>query len=571
MSNVAHLPIEADRYGACVRQIYLRGINATGLSMRAQVRPAGDTPGPPLIDLQTVTNANAEGLRLVEVTIADGVPTSHVELVINETTLETLPYLGEVGSPTELRWDWQMIVANRKRRIARGAFTITGDGVTGADNAPEDRPPSWLSSSAATSGMRTGATLTFGDESVAITIDGTDLLAPMAEDAKGAAVRAESAAASIDNRAGYGAYEDALVAFTDRDGNVFAHINDHDQLNVGNNVFGSVGGEDLALLAAAGGEVYQRVDRDGGHHLPGLAGSVQDQISALGGVRGYRLYTFVDADTPNWRLRAYRCSKRTGLFVEEQVTHTGLPAGLTVRDPAPKPMGGRTWLVHTAYGYGTGAGASKIGLAVALNGLDFKHVALVDVAAMLPNAQSAWASELTVDQGGRIRLFVSVWLGASAKNDRNQDTKVFKTYWLYPTRPDLTAWALGGEVAGAALPANAIDVNFAFYNGFYWMPVKDELTRRLKLCWSTSITGPYDDGRPIVLGNTSVEGGELTIEPSGRFWLLFDQYEVDGVNQAYSDDMGVTWSPPRRVTISPPVVDGAGNHSPPRHGSLIAI
>ena len=186
MSNVATLPIEADRYGACVRQIFIRGMDLTGVVMRAQVRLIGDTPGSPLVDLQTVTNGNAEGLRLVGVDTVDGLPVSHVELVINETTLEGLPYAGELGSPTQLLWDWQIILAGRKQRIARGEFTITGDGVTGADYAPTNRPQAWSRSFSPSAGMRTGATLTFGDEIATITIDGANLLAPLAAQAQDA-------------------------------------------------------------------------------------------------------------------------------------------------------------------------------------------------------------------------------------------------------------------------------------------------------------------------------------------------------------------------------------------------
>lgn len=186
MSNVATLPIEADRYVACVRQIYLRGLDLSGVPMRAQVRMTGDTPGTPLVDLQTVTNGNAEGLRLVGVETVDGLPISHVQMVINETTMEALPYAGELGSATELRWDWQLTLSGRKQRIARGDFIITGDGVTGADNAPSNRPAAWSRSFSPTGGMRTGATLTFGDEIIAIEIDGASLLAPMVKQAQDA-------------------------------------------------------------------------------------------------------------------------------------------------------------------------------------------------------------------------------------------------------------------------------------------------------------------------------------------------------------------------------------------------
>ncbi|GEM_PF-5605480 len=214
MSNVAHLPIEADRYGACVRQIYIRGLDLTGVAMRAQVRLTGDTPGDPLVDLLTVTNGNAEGLRLVGVETVDELPVSHVELVINETTMERLPYAGELGSPTELRWDWQVTLAGRKQRIAKGEFVITGDGVTGADNAPANRPQAWSRSFSPTAGMRTGATLTFGDETIEVSVDGANLVAAEVVRAVTAQDRAEAAQQRADVSAG--AAQGAARYFTTR-------------------------------------------------------------------------------------------------------------------------------------------------------------------------------------------------------------------------------------------------------------------------------------------------------------------------------------------------------------------
>ncbi len=195
MSNVAYLPIEADRYGACVRTVRIVGLDLTGVAMRAQVRLAGDTPGAPAVDLQTVTNGNAEGLRLTQVTVAGGVPTSVVEIVINEATMKSLPYAGEIGDATHLAWDWQATLAGRKQRIAKGPFVVAGDGVTGADNAPADRAQGWSHSLSQTGGMRVGATLTFGAEVTEISIDGAGLVAPLVEQATDAAQQASTEAA----------------------------------------------------------------------------------------------------------------------------------------------------------------------------------------------------------------------------------------------------------------------------------------------------------------------------------------------------------------------------------------
>ena len=196
MSNVALLPIVADRYTPCVRTIRIVGLNLTGITMRAQVRPGGDVPGAPLVDLQTVTNGNAEGLRLVSVATAGGVTISTVELVINETTIEGLPYEGEFGDATQLAWDWHATLSGRKRRIAKGAFQVLGDGVTGADSAPTKRPVGYGNGQSTPSGMTTSATLTFGDDVVLISIDGADQLAVIVAEAEAAADRADAATAS---------------------------------------------------------------------------------------------------------------------------------------------------------------------------------------------------------------------------------------------------------------------------------------------------------------------------------------------------------------------------------------
>lgn len=198
MSNVAYLPISADRYQPCVRQIYIAGLDLTGVPMRAQIRSGGDVPGSALVDLQTVTNGNAQGLRLVGVDTVNGLPNSHVELIINESTMEALPYAGEIGDVTPLAWDWQITLAGRKQRIAKGEFLILGDGVTGADVAPSNRPMAYGYRTLSAGGMRDGATLTFGSQTVEVRVDGANLLAPLSAAASASAASAEVSAQSAD-------------------------------------------------------------------------------------------------------------------------------------------------------------------------------------------------------------------------------------------------------------------------------------------------------------------------------------------------------------------------------------
>lgn len=190
MTSVAYLPIVADRYGPLVRHLYVAGLDLTGVPMRAQIRFSGDSPGKPYVDLLTVTNGNAQGLRLVEVTTdAQGLPTSHVEIVINETTMEGLPYAGELGDAVQFAWDMQITLAGRKRRLAKGEFEITGDGVTGADAAPVNRPIGYGRPVQPITSPWKAARLTFGEEQVTVSIVDAELVAPLV----GAAERARDA------------------------------------------------------------------------------------------------------------------------------------------------------------------------------------------------------------------------------------------------------------------------------------------------------------------------------------------------------------------------------------------
>lgn len=138
MARTAHLPIVADRYEACVRTVIFRGLDLRGVALRSQVRLLPDTPGAPLADLQSTMNGNAEGLRVIDFTVDAGVPVTTIEIVVNESTVEAMPYQGEVGAPTVLAYDLQATIAGRKRRLLAGPFVILA-GVTGADAAPTDR------------------------------------------------------------------------------------------------------------------------------------------------------------------------------------------------------------------------------------------------------------------------------------------------------------------------------------------------------------------------------------------------------------------------------------------------
>jgi hypothetical protein len=192
MATAACLPIAADRAGPCVRTIFFKGLDLTGVTLALEARLNPETPGQASIALGMGDTANAEGLRLVDVTVADGMPTSQVVLRINETTMKDatkVPYSGELGSSSVLYYDLVGIFGQDKRRLVYGTLSAVPT-VYGMDAAPANRPPG---GTASTTGAWASASLTFTDDSVTVTIDGADLIGSIAAGATVQADRAEAA------------------------------------------------------------------------------------------------------------------------------------------------------------------------------------------------------------------------------------------------------------------------------------------------------------------------------------------------------------------------------------------
>ena len=72
------------------------GPNLTGVPIRAQIRRAGDEPGPALVSLELV--AAGEGIRLASVTSIDGVWQNDLRIQINKATRQGLGYAGVPGA-----------------------------------------------------------------------------------------------------------------------------------------------------------------------------------------------------------------------------------------------------------------------------------------------------------------------------------------------------------------------------------------------------------------------------------------------------------------------------------------
>lgn len=127
------LPLTVQRGTPFVYRIDFPGLDLTTAGFAAQVRLYRDQPGAPLISL-IAAQPLAEGLSIEVATDADGIPTSTLQIRINETTIEQLlpfPDNGlEPAAPVLLAWDLHLTISPvGKRRWIEGPFTIS-PGVT---------------------------------------------------------------------------------------------------------------------------------------------------------------------------------------------------------------------------------------------------------------------------------------------------------------------------------------------------------------------------------------------------------------------------------------------------------
>lgn len=199
MATFATLTLASDRAGPCVRTLYFRGIDLTGITLAMQLRLAPDTPGAALLTLGMGANAQAEGLYLLSAAAdLDGVMVSKVQLRINETTMEDaakVPYAGELGDPSVLSYGLIGTFGGDKRTLVQGAFVALPT-TYGADNAPANRPAGYQGAGARYSTW-SSATLTFSDDAVVVDVDAADLLGEQVTIATQAATNAASSAADL--------------------------------------------------------------------------------------------------------------------------------------------------------------------------------------------------------------------------------------------------------------------------------------------------------------------------------------------------------------------------------------
>lgn len=140
------LDVDADRWTPFVETWQFEGEDWTGATFAMQVRLFNDAPGDPLLSLETVTTAAAEGVRLVYAGTAtvdahiaagrlnevpeglaseDSLALSLVGVRINETSMEAMPFPGERGDNATLAWDLHVTPAGGlKSKLLGGHFTV---------------------------------------------------------------------------------------------------------------------------------------------------------------------------------------------------------------------------------------------------------------------------------------------------------------------------------------------------------------------------------------------------------------------------------------------------------------
>lgn len=100
------------------------GQDFTGQTFKCEVRAYRDAPDPALISLANAASPG-EGIS-VSVVTTDGVPTSTVQIRINETTIEGLPFTNPRGTDFQAAWDLVIGSGAAKTRWIEGTFTVRG-------------------------------------------------------------------------------------------------------------------------------------------------------------------------------------------------------------------------------------------------------------------------------------------------------------------------------------------------------------------------------------------------------------------------------------------------------------
>jgi hypothetical protein len=123
MQTFAQLDLRANRGVPFVYIVDFEGFDYSAASFVMEARAYRDAPSS-LISLAGPVNAAAQGIS-VSVTTSDGVPTSTVQIRINETTIEGLAYTSPRGGDLRLQYALDITGGGHgKARRMQGAFIV---------------------------------------------------------------------------------------------------------------------------------------------------------------------------------------------------------------------------------------------------------------------------------------------------------------------------------------------------------------------------------------------------------------------------------------------------------------
>ena len=128
MFPTARYDQRAGRYVPYTDYLEIEGYDFTGATVKAQVRDRKNG-GQVRADLAQVTTAAAEGIRIDDVVVTEGVPTTRIAWRVNETTMEAMPET-DPGADVELWFDIHLTPIGELKFVLLGGRFLVEAGVT---------------------------------------------------------------------------------------------------------------------------------------------------------------------------------------------------------------------------------------------------------------------------------------------------------------------------------------------------------------------------------------------------------------------------------------------------------
>ena len=192
MAISARLPFAARRFELRQFSIVVRGLDLTGVALGMQVRLTEDVGGAPILQLNTVTTAATEGLKLESVETVEGVPVSTITGRINKSTMSNAAGLARIGEPgVPSRFAYAIRFGEISRLVGDfwaipGTYDADTANPSGAYAGGQNSAPNPWSSAA----------LTIAEQDVVeVMMDGAELIGPLVAAAQGFAEDSEGNAA----------------------------------------------------------------------------------------------------------------------------------------------------------------------------------------------------------------------------------------------------------------------------------------------------------------------------------------------------------------------------------------